>query len=222
MASSEPHEALHIKVMASSKEFSWFGASALATMTKPPIPKNTEKNTSWGLRNFREWRDQREKNYPDEICRPDLINSLPWKEDELCHWLCLYILETRHTDGKQYPISTIYQLLSAILRHMREIDPDCPNFLSKDNHRYRVLHATIDNLSRKLRTEGVGAEVKHTSVISPEEENALWESDVLGVKTPKSLLYAVFYKNGQNVCLRGGAEHRNLKLSQLQHQSNPD
>ena len=29
----------------------------------------------------------------------------------------------------------------------------------------------INNLSRKLQT-GVGAEVKHTSVISPEEENA--------------------------------------------------
>ena len=33
---------------------------------------------------------------------------------------------------------------------------------------------------------------------------------------------AVFYYNGKNFCIRGGDEHRNLRVSQLQRFSNPD
>ena len=64
--------------------------------------------------------------------------------------------------------------------------------------------------------------MKHASIISTEEEEALWEQGILGCDNPKSLLRAVFYLNGKNFCLRGGSEHRNLKLSQLQWFSNPE
>ena len=37
----------------------------------------------------------------------------------------------------------------------------------------------------------------------------LWEH------SPKALLYAVFFANGKNLCLRGGREHHTLKISQL-------
>ena len=30
----------------------------LATMTKPIIPKSTQKSTSWALRNFNDWREE--------------------------------------------------------------------------------------------------------------------------------------------------------------------
>ena len=125
-------------------------------------------------------------------------------------------------DGKKYPITTVYQLLSGILWYMRTVDPECPNFLDRHNHRFKELHAAIDNQGRQLRPEGVGAEVKHASVVSCEEENALWAADVLGTNNPTALLRAVFFLNGKNFCLCGGSEHRNLKLSQLQRLSNPD
>ena len=64
--------------------------------------------------------------------------------------------------------------------------------------------------------------MKHASTISLEEENALWSAGILGSDNPKSLLRAVFYQNGKNFCLRGGSEHRNLKLSQLQRRSDPN
>ncbi len=37
----------------------------------------------------------------------------------------------------------------------------------------------------------------------------------MGDRNPKALLQVVFYLNGKNFCLRGGQEHRNLKLSQI-------
>ena len=58
--------------------------------------------------------------------------------------------------------------------------------------------------------------MKHTETISTEEENQLWESGVLDSNTPRGLQNAVFYTIGKVFCLRGGQEHRALKLSQLQ------
>ena len=43
----------------------------------------------------------------------------------------------------------------------------------------------------------------------------LWEKGIMGVKTPKCLLNAVFYC-GSLFCLRGSAEHQELKLSQFE------
>ena len=70
-------------------------------------------------------------------------------------------------------------------------------------------------MSRRLREEGVGASVKHTAVISHDEESALWESGVIGVHNPKALLNAVFFLNRKVLCLRGGREHKSLKVSQF-------
>ena len=128
----------------------------------------------------------------------------------------MYILETRRSDGKKYPITTVYQLLTGILRQMRLVDLTCPNFLEKGNHKFGEVHAAIDNLGSQFRTKGVGAEVKHASIISSKEENALWDAGILGCDNPKSLLRAVFYLKWKNFCLRGGSEHRRLKLSQFQ------
>ena len=47
------------------------------------------------------------------------------------------------------------------------------------------MHSIIDAYFRQLRVEGVGIVVKHASLISKEEENALWDSGVLGDDTPE-------------------------------------
>ena len=69
---------------------------------------------------------------------------------------------------------------------------------------------------KKLWSSGVGAQKQPTETFSKEEENTLWESGVLGTDNPKSLLRAVFFGNGKNFRLRGGSEHRDLRLSQIQ------
>ena len=42
--------------------------------------------------------------------------------------------------------------------------------------------------------DGVGAVVKHAAIVTPEEENRLWESKVLDVHTPLTLVLAVFLR----------------------------
>ena len=89
--------------------------------------------------------------------------------------------------------------------------------------------ASLDSFStpltvhfHKLHSSGIGRKMKQSEVISEVEEQKLWESGVLGVADPKSLQNAVFYTLGKMLCLRGGMEHRSLKLSQLERRRQPD
>ena len=79
----------------------------------------------------------------------------------------------------------------------------------------------MDNVFRKLCMEGVQSESRSTEAFSKEEIDRLWVSGTLSISTSKGLLRAVFFLNGVNFCLRGGEEHRNLRLSQLKCQDNP-
>ena len=136
-------------------------------------------------------------------------------EVEICKWLSLYIIERRSCKGEPYPPKSLYQLLSGLLRHFRFQNPTFPNFLDKNNHKFKTFHALLDNLFKGLKKEGIGSESKHAEIISKEEEKILWDTNLLNLTTSKGLLRAVFYYNGKIFFLRGGSEHRNLKLSQF-------
>ena len=75
---------------------------------------------------------------------------------------------------------------------------------------------------KSLRSDGVGSTSAHTEGISKEEEDTLWQSGVLNVESSIGLLHAVFFYCGKCFCLRGGQEHRNLSLSQLERLYHPD
>ena len=60
--------------------------------------------------------------------------------------------------------------------------------------------------------------MKTTAVLSADDENKLWDTNVMNLKAPIGLLRAVFFYNGKNFCLRGGTGQRNLKLSQFQRE----
>ncbi len=42
------------------------------------------------------------------------------------------------------------------------------------------------------------------------------ERGVMGTNSPQALLNSIFYYNGKGCCLRGGEEHRNLRVAQFQ------
>ena len=94
--------------------------------------------------------------------------------------------------------------------------------IDQKNADFKELHFTMDSVFRSLRVEGVGVQVKHASIITIEKESLLWEQGVLSLNNPLGLLRTVFYSNEKVFCLRGGKEHRCLKLSQFVRHSNPD
>ena len=89
--------------------------------------------------------------------------------------------------------------LVGFLDMLKRSNPDCPNFMDRHNPAFRRLWISINNVCRSLRADGIGAESKHTAVITKEEENKLWETRALGLKSPKSLLRTVFFTVGKFV-----------------------
>ena len=67
-----------------------------------------------------------------------------------------------------------------------------------------------------LRKEGIGATRKAALVITKKDVELLWSSGVLGIDSPWPLLRAVFYTVGLSFTLRGGQEHYDLTVDQLQ------
>ena len=137
-------------------------------------------------------------------------------------------METRQENGEPYCPSSLSNLLYAIQRHICEyrsankLKPFAILEKTKHDPAFDPLHKCLDSVFRKLHNSGVGAKPKQARVITHDEEHTLWESSILGDKTPESLLHAVFYLNGLNFCLRGGEEHRQLKITQLQRMTVPD
>ena len=185
---------------------------------------NTLKSTSWAVSTFKQWMKERNDAYPDDLC-PDQFLEANHSNDvaTLQRWLCRFIVEARKQDGKPYPPTTLQCLLSGILQYMQERHSDTPDFLSKKDARFRDLQGTLECTFSDLRKKGVGAEVKHTPVITKEEEDQIWRAGVMGTDTPKQLLNTVFFFYvGKVFSLRGGVEQRSLKVSQFQRRYSPD
>ena len=193
-----------------------------AALSEKCIPKNTATSTKWAVANFESWRNRRNETFvqdPDGQV-PDGV-LLGADRVALCKWLSLYVAEARKHDGSMFPPKSLYLLLTGLLRFMRSKNEHCPNFLDTSQLEFTAFHNAMDNVFRKLRSEGVSAENKATEAFSKGEIDQLWASGILCVDNPKGLLRAVFFMNGISFCLRGGEEHRKLRLSQLKRESDP-
>ena len=144
-------------------------------MSKPQVPKNTEKSSRWAMTNLREWYDDYNDRNSSAKCPEELLSPEASKE-VLNTWLCVFITETRGKNGEPYHPKTLQFLLSGILRHMKAQHAHYLNFMDKDDPSFRKFNVTLDNLLKSLRADGVG-----------DEENQLWTSGVLNVDSPKGL-----------------------------------
>ncbi len=203
-----------------SKRFKFESDDKLAEMARGFTPENTSKATKWSLRVLEQWKAARNKQYPNETVPEDLLESSD--PQFLNTHLSRFAVELRKVNGDKYPPSTIHQLLCGLLRHMRNSNPGCPNFLDKQDSRFKPLQGTLDYLFHSLHSEGVGVQVKHAEIVSKEEEAKLWNSEIMGLSSPLSLQNAAFFVVGKFFALRGGVEHRNLQLSQLKRMCAPD
>ena len=90
------------------------------------------------------------------------------------------------------------------------------HFMNYKDIQFKPLHNVLNNNFKKLLSEGIGAEKSQARAVTEAEEDILWEKGILGWQTPLALRNAVFYHCGLYFCLRGGAEHLDLKYSQFQ------
>ena len=204
----------------SASRFKFATEKELDHLSKGVEVKNTNRSTQWAFKTFNSWCDARNDDRRAESVPTDLLSSPDILK--LNKYLSMFIVEARKANGENYPPATLHVILCGILRHMREFTPDCPNFLDKGDRRFEKLHGTLDAHFHDLHSRGIGRQVHHAEVITVEEEDQLWDSGVCGLNNPVALQNAAFYVVGKMFCLRGGVEHRELKLSQLNRLSGPE
>ena len=134
----------------------------LSVLSKGLIPKNTAKSTKWALNTFEEWKIARNQQFPEDPVPDNVLECT--NPSVLSIHLSRFSVEARKSNGEHYPPSSIHQLLSGILRHMRELNPLCPNFLDKKDGRFRQLHHTLDVEFHTLHAKGIGRKVKQSEV----------------------------------------------------------
>ena len=149
-----------------------------------------------------------------------------WEDnkEKLNTMLCRFVLEARQANGKYYTPKTLYtpkmllQLFTNLQTLAYEKNESALHFMNHKAVIFKQLHNVTNNLSKQLLADGIGAEKKQARVITEEEENILWEKKVLVCHSPKSLLHTILYFWFMYFCFRGGAEHKELKLSQFEAQ----
>ena len=177
-------------------------------------PKTTARNNGWCVKAFNSWAEERNSAFSDSQVPADLLkgNDLV----SLAEWLGRFVVEVRRKDGRAYPPKTLQLLLFGLQRSINAEISTQVNFMR--DREFHGLRKILDSYYRKLHQEGIGCSSKSTELLTREDEEKLWQSGVLNPNTPQGLLNCVFFLNGKNVCLRGGQEHRDLKLSQLKRE----
>ena len=139
---------------------------AMKTITKGYVPPNTQKNTSWAMTVFNEWRLPRNSKCTTDKCPENLFEEPDL--GELNRWVSRFITEVRRKDGKPYPPRGVHQLLTGLQRFMLSKKPDAPKFLDRKDPRFRDIHGTCETIYRQLHQQGVGMEVRHAAIIIAE------------------------------------------------------
>ena len=159
------------------------GSPTMSEIRKGYVPQNTDKATTWAMRVFKAWRIERNKVDTDK-CPDNLLESPDIHN--LNHWLSRFVVECRWEDGKPYPPSSILAGLYCYSRNCCNAG-SCPNFMNRKDPNFHELTGAFQVRFRELGEKCIGAQVNHAPVVTPEEEDMLWGSKVIG--TTLLLLY---------------------------------
>ena len=206
--------------LVADERFSFVSKEELSVLSKGVKIVNITKATSWAVKKFNDWKRATNERAKEVLVPDDFV--LCSDKEIITSILSRFVVETRKTNGIAYPPKTLYQLMCGLLRHMKECNSDCPNFLDKKDNLFRTLHSAMDAHFHHLHSYGVGREIKHAKSLSREDEQKLWATGVMGTTTPRALQNAAFFIVGKMFSLRGGQELRELKLSQVVRHDNPD
>ena len=136
-------------------------------------------------------------------------NLLNLTDDQLVYVLTGFILEVKKQNGEDYPAETLYELVICLQlfmfingRKLKLLDDD--KFVNVRN--------CLDNRMKELSREGHVHPRNQAVPITLEQENDMWERNILGGSNPKQLVDTLLYLFGVHFALRAGIEHRSLRV----------
>ncbi|XP_072042901.1 zinc finger MYM-type protein 2-like [Amphiura filiformis] len=191
-------------------------------VTRRRLAPSTEKKVKWATDLFREWQLERNTKavYESSLnISPIDVDLDDMTRDELNYSLSRFICEVKKVNGEDYPGETLHELVICVQLHFDLIGKPL-KFLSDPD--FLQVKNTLDSVMQDRAKLGLGIRRKQAQVITVQEEERLWQQNVLGCSNPTQMLNTLFYLIGLNFALRGGQEHRDLrwKNSQIQMLTN--
>ena len=181
------------------------------------VPKSTKYKEKWAVNLFENWRQQRNErdgNTGGFIAVNILHNSLEvMSDEELNRSLALFVCEVRKANGSKYPPNTLHGMVASIQHYLKGKKRIVRLF---NDDKFSFLRDALDAMMKESASDGLGLTKKQGEIITLDEEEQLWSKGVLGDSSPQQLLDTLIYLFGIHFALRGGSEHRRLRLENSQ------
>ncbi len=139
---------------------------------------STDRKIAWAVSLYEEWRQhclRTDVSERHEISWGSLTQK-GLKESDLSFCLCCFINEIRRKDRGEFPSKSLYEIVLLIQFHLEK-----RGLMWKlvDGSDFTCVWYTLDNVMKK-RVETGNCDRKSADPISFEDENALWNANILG------------------------------------------
>ena len=108
----------------------------------PVVPKSTQKATDWAVGVCKQWLEH-QNVVAEKKCPTEILNDV---DENLCHWLCVFVLEIRKDNREEYTPRRMTQILSGLQRFINsKRQPDNQvKLCDPSSHQFRELHSVFD------------------------------------------------------------------------------
>ena len=145
---------------------------------------------------------------------PEDIGML--NDQMLNYWGQRFVMEIKRQDGKDYPPTTLHQLVCGLQRYLRnDCGKEYVNFI-KEGTQFNDFRKSLDTRMKELYGLGVGNKLDSSDPVTMNDEIQLWKSGVFDENSAEGLSNAIFYYNGKLFGFRGFTEHVNCQASQFE------
>ncbi len=161
-----------------------------------------KRKVNWVMTMYSQWHALRQQDCPD------LEKCVNLDKSSVQEVLCAFITEVHKLDGSNFPPRTLYEILFCL---QMGLESHGIHWKFLEDMEFVELKYTLDNEMKKCTREGIAHPVKQADVISPEQEEILWCTGILGKEKPLQLMRTVLFLLGINLALHAGQEHCALR-----------
>lgn len=165
---------------------------------------NTKKKTKIDVDNFQNYLKKVKKiEQPIENIDPLELSKL----------LCLYLMDSKKSNGEDYEPDTLSSRLHSIKRYL--IERSYPKDIMNDPV-FSEIHQTLKTKRKVLKALGKGNRPNKSEEITTDDLKKLKDDNLIGVTSGRQLQALVFINNSRFLGTRGQQEHVQLKWGDIQ------
>ena len=120
------------------------------------------------MKNFSEWIEARKKKVgePQKLYREILFTD---NAEELSHWLCAYVKETRKENESEYTRKTFHMLIAGLQLEMHLHKQSDQVFNVFSDAQFEGFRNVCDHEFRRLHQKGEDTDIHHTEVLTEDD-----------------------------------------------------